>query len=110
MDSGASHHITNNSNNLVLAEIYVGKNNMIVGNGQEVEISHIGNSVLHLPHKKKKNLKLQNIIYSPHIKKNLLSVFALTPQNPVVLEFDSDLLFLKDKSTKKAYKGDLKMC
>lgn len=85
--SGASYHITNISNNLGTVKKYVGKNNLIVGNGQEVAISHVGNSILHLPNKHK--LKLKNIIYSPHIKKNLLSVFALTSQNPVVVEFDS---------------------
>lgn len=80
------------------AEKYVGKENLTVGNGQEVKISHIGTSSVQHP---SKTITLQNVIYSPEIKKNLLSVYAFTSQNKVV-EFDYDFFIVKDKSTKKA--------
>lgn len=44
LDSGASHHITINPNNLNPIEKYVGKEILTIGNGQEVKISHIGTS------------------------------------------------------------------
>lgn len=61
LDSGVSHHITNNSNTLSSAEKYAGKENLTVGNGQEVKISHICTSFIQLP---SKTLTLQEIIYS----------------------------------------------
>lgn len=99
VDSGARHHITNNSNNLTTGEKYEGKEHLIVGNREEVKISHVGSSLIHLP--SNKPLKIQNVIYSPSIKKNLLSVSALTSQNTVVVEFDSEFFFVKDKHTRR---------
>lgn len=47
VDSGASHHITNNLNNLQQAKRYTGKENLIVRNGDRL---HITLEVLLLPH------------------------------------------------------------
>lgn len=49
LDSGASHHITNNPNNLNSAEKFTGKENLTVGNGQGGKISHISTSYLKFP-------------------------------------------------------------
>lgn len=98
MDSGASHHIINNHSNLQQAEKCSGKANLIVGNGQKLHISHIGNSTIHHPFK---SIYLENIIYYTEIKKILLSISALTSQNNVVVEFDSENFIVKVKRTRR---------
>lgn len=45
-DSGLTNHITSDLNNLSLQSGYPGKDQVTVGNGQGLEISHIGSSLL----------------------------------------------------------------
>lgn len=99
--------ITNNPSNLNSTEKYVGKDNLTVGNGKEVKISHVSTSVMQLP---SKTLKPQNIIYSPHIKKNLLSVSILTSQkfcnSWMWLTF---LLWRTRLQRRQSFRGNLRM-
>lgn len=42
LDSGATHHLTNASQNLNDGKIYLGSNSLLVSNGQGLKITHTG--------------------------------------------------------------------
>nr|XP_016497964.1 PREDICTED: uncharacterized protein LOC107816742 [Nicotiana tabacum] len=46
MDSGVSTHMTNNSGNLSNLKPYNGNDKIIVGNGQELDITHVGKGII----------------------------------------------------------------
>ena len=46
LDSGATHHITSDLQNLSIHSDYVGNEDVIVGNGNGISISHTGSSVI----------------------------------------------------------------
>jgi hypothetical protein len=81
---------------------YHGKNSLIIGNGKQLEIIATCSSKL-------KSLNLHDILYVPNITKNLLSVSKLDADNNILVEFDKNCCFVKDKLTGKAIlKGILK--
>lgn len=67
-DFGATNHLTNNFNNLAVGTEYLGGNQMQVGNGTGLLISHCGytsfSSTNHVFH-------LKNLLHVPQITKNL---------------------------------------
>lgn len=69
---------------------------VVVGNGEELPISHVGNSALH---SSVGSLSLENVLCVPDIAKNLLSVSKLVNDNNVLIEFHADLCLVKDKTT-----------
>ena len=96
LDSGATHHVTNNAHNLTDPAIYQGPDQLHVGNGIGLVIHSTGSSSLisqSLP------LKLINILHVPDIRKNLLSVFRLTNDNSVFVEFHATYCVVKDEIT-----------
>ncbi|KAI4334853.1 hypothetical protein L6164_013562 [Bauhinia variegata] len=84
LDSGASHHITNDFGNLSLTSKYPGSDQLHVANGNTLPISHTGSATLHAPHS---SITLPNVLYVPHVKHNLLSVSQLCNENNVSVEF-----------------------
>ena len=69
-DTGATHHITSDLNNLNLQhEEYTGPEQVHVGNGQGLPIHHLGSSFINSPHA---TFLLKNILHVPSIQKNLL--------------------------------------
>ena len=97
MDSGASNHVTNDSNRLTNAGEYSGKEKLMVGNGSKLFIAHTG--IIHLPSLNRRILELKNVLHVPSIKKNLLSISQLTFDNSVFVEFHFNCCFVKDKKT-----------
>ncbi|CAA0815262.1 Unknown protein, partial [Striga hermonthica] len=85
-DSGATTNVTNELANLNMGSEYVGNNRLQMGNGAEVNISHIGNSFLRSPQSSKAFL-LRNLLHVPSITKNLLSVSSFASDNNVYFEF-----------------------
>ncbi|CAI8608406.1 unnamed protein product [Vicia faba] len=58
---------------------------------------------------KLKSLNLHDVLYMPSITKNLLSVSKLAVDNNILVEFDANYCFVKDKLTGKAIlRGTLK--
>ena len=97
-DSGATHHVTNDVHNLIDPAIYQGPDQLHVGNGIGLVIHSTGSSSLisqSLP------LKLVNILHVPDIQKNLLSVYRLTNDNSVFIEFHATYCVVKDEVTGK---------
>lgn len=105
-DSGASSHVTADYSNMVNPAECGGKRKVTVGNGSELQISHIGNASLAT---KNGVLNLKNVLCVPNIAKNLVSVSKLARDNNVFVEFYADSCLVKDISTGKVVmKGTLK--
>ena len=97
-DSGATHHVTNDAQNLVDPALYQGPDQLQVGNGAGLPISSTGSSSLI---SRSQTLKLVNILHVPAIRKNLLSVYRLTNDNAVFVEFHATYCVVKDEATGK---------
>ncbi|PON65103.1 hypothetical protein TorRG33x02_271610 [Trema orientale] len=95
MDSGATNHVINDSKNLNTKMDNNGLKKLIIGNGQGLDIHHIGHGLLYSSLKK---LYLKNILHVPSITKNLLSVVKLTSDNNVLIE----LFVVKDELGKSS--------
>ncbi|KAL2471126.1 Integrase [Abeliophyllum distichum] len=78
---------------------YSGKKKIMVGNGDKLNISCIGNSKI--PTLTDKPLVLNKLLHVPEIKTNLVSVSQLTADNCVFMEFHPDYCCVKDQSTRK---------
>lgn len=79
-----------------------GKNSLIVGSGEKLKIIATGSSKLN-------SLNLHDVLYVPNITKNLSSVSKLTAEHNILVEFDANCCFVKDKLTWKAIlRGTLK--
>lgn len=68
---------------------------LIVGNGQGLEITHIGCTYLY--NSLGNQLNLTNVLYVPKITKNLVSLSKLLLENHIIIEFISNYCFIKDK-------------
>lgn len=74
VDSGAMHHITSDLASLALHSQYTGSEEVLVGNGDGLQITHIGS--LSLPHSSG-TLSLNNVLRVHEIAKNLIWVCQL---------------------------------
>ncbi|CAA7051267.1 unnamed protein product [Microthlaspi erraticum] len=83
-DTGATHHITSDLANLSLHQPYNGGEEVLVGNGNSLPISHTGFASIPLL---AKTLSLNNVLCVPQITKNLISVYRLCNANKVSVEF-----------------------
>jgi len=106
MDIGASHHITQDLQQLTLAQPYPGSDQNLVGNGTGLNISHIGQTSINTS---KKQLCLKNVLHVPNIQTNLLSVSKLCKTNQCSVEFFPNYFVVKDlKSSQALLQGPLK--
>ncbi|PRQ43209.1 putative RNA-directed DNA polymerase [Rosa chinensis] len=90
-DSGASQHVTPDLSHLSEVTPYTGNAKLTVGNGNNLQIAHIGSSLMHTP---SASFKLTNVLHVPEITHNLLSVnrfvtdndcaFVLTPTGSMI--------------------------
>ena len=83
-----------------------GNESVIVGNGQELPVTHIGNGkLLTSSHQ----FRLDNILRVPTLASNLLSVHKLCLQNNVYCYFDATQFLIVDLPTGKVlYQGQSK--
>ncbi|KAL2475263.1 zinc finger protein [Abeliophyllum distichum] len=94
-DSGASHHVTTDKENVDEVKEYGWKKKMVVGNGTSLQIFHIGTKSFDV--KSDKTL----VLHVPKIKKNLISVSKLTTDNNVSVEFFPNGCVVNDLPTRK---------
>jgi hypothetical protein len=73
-----------------------GSGHIIVGNGASLPVTHTG--ALSVP-TTDAPLQLNNVLVCPSLAKNLVSVCALTRDNPVTVEFDAFGFSVKDLRT-----------
>lgn len=98
LNSGASHNVTNNLNQLQQVNKYISETKLTVVNRHAIPIKHT--SSITIP-TSSKPIYLKNVIHCPQIAKNLISISQLTTQNNHYVEFDSDFVSVKDKTTRK---------
>lgn len=102
-DSGATDHITNDLNNLSIQMNYHGRDQVAVGNGQGLQITHTGSSVLHTPFS---SFKFSKILHVPSITSNLLSVNRFTKDNDCLFIFDPNGFTIQDcQSGRTLFRG-----
>jgi hypothetical protein len=99
MDSGASLHMASNSGILsyVFSPNYSTPHNIIVSNGSLLLVTFTGHTYfLSIDH----SLYLYDVLVSPVIIKNLISVHHFTTDNPISVKFDPYGLSVKDLQTR----------
>jgi len=84
-DSGATSHMTSQPSSLlhVLLPRYPTPSSIVIGNGSLIPVTATGSTEL------ASNLRLNNVLVSPQIIKNLISVRQFTLDNNCSVEFDS---------------------
>lgn len=101
-DSGCNAHETADLKHFTTASDYSGDDQIGVGSGQSLPISHTGCGILQTS----SNLNLSNLLRVPHISSNLLSVHRLCVDNNCIIIFDSSSFHIQDKySGKTLYQG-----
>jgi histone deacetylase 1/2 len=101
IDTGATDHITGELEKLTTKDKYNGNEQIHTASGAGMDISHIGNTVVHTP--SNRNIHLKNVLYVPQAQKSLISVHCLVDDNSAFLELHHDCFFLKDLVTKKTF-------
>ena len=96
MDSGATHHLTSDLNNLALHQPYNGGEEVTIADGSGLPISHSGSALLPTP---TRSLALKDVLYVLDIQKNLISVYRMCNTNGVSVEFFPAHFQVKDLST-----------
>nr|XP_020186122.1 YLP motif-containing protein 1-like [Aegilops tauschii subsp. strangulata] len=97
MDNGATAHRFAHPANLFSFTPIATAHRIIVGDGSTLPITHVGHTSFpsnSMP------LSLSNILVSPHLIKNLISVRCFTRENPVTVEFDELGFCVKDTRTR----------
>ena len=103
-DTGTSDHIILDLAQLSLPQQPTAGETIIVGNGQELSVTHIGNGKLLTP---LHNFNLNNILRVLQIALNLLLVHKLCLKNNVFCYFDAHQFSIRDLPTRKVlYKNN----
>lgn len=97
MDTGASSHMTANPGKLCSLFNSSSTSHVLVGNGSCIPVKGSGIAQLSPSHP---NLSLSNVLLTPNIIKNLVSVRRFTTDNQVSVEFDPFGFSVKDLRTR----------
>ncbi|GAB2283786.1 hypothetical protein Dimus_039626 [Dionaea muscipula] len=95
-DTGASHHITSDLENLAIHSEYNDGAEVTVGNGNTASITHSGLATLNANNH---SFHLNNVLCAPTIQRNLISVSQFCAQNNTFIEFFPDSFLVKDLTT-----------
>ena len=93
---GASHHITFDFQNLFLHLEYGANEDIMIGDGKGIALTHVGSTTLNYPIT---NFSLNNVC-APLIKENLLFISQFCNQNNTSIEFFPDFFIVKDLTTR----------
>ncbi|GKA46706.1 ribonuclease H-like domain-containing protein [Tanacetum coccineum] len=96
MDTGANSHLNNSTTSLSIMLNSCMYSTVSVGDGHSIPVTNIGHSILPTP---LKSLRLNNVLITPHIVKNLIFVRQFVLDNDYTLEFDSFGFSVKDFMT-----------
>ena len=94
LDLASSHNITGDLSNLSIHSKYDGIDEVVLGDGSDLEVSHIGSLALHSPHR---TFTLRDTLCVLNLCKILISVHHLTKQNNVFVEFHPFYFLVNDK-------------
>jgi len=95
-NTGANQHITPDLATLTASEPYLDNDNLHVGDGKGLPISHLGHTKIYTLHH---SFTLSNVLHVPAITKPLLSVQKFCLDNNVYLEFHPRVFYVKDLNT-----------
>lgn len=90
MDTGVTHHLTSNVNQLQEEIPYTDCSFVMLGNGATIPITHSGDGVLSI---ESCDLNLHNLLCVLSLEKNLIFVRKFCQYNNVSLEFFPDSCF-----------------
>ncbi|KAL2906525.1 Retrovirus-related Pol polyprotein from transposon RE1 [Bienertia sinuspersici] len=96
MDTGATSHMTSSEGDLSSYFLLSNNNSIVVGNGSMIPIRGYGHASLSNTYP---ILTLKNVLYAPHLIKNLISVRKFTTDNMVSIEFEPFGFSVKDLRT-----------
>ena len=91
-DSAATDHVTSSLNHLSFPKPYTGQEQLTVGNGQNLPITHIGNSLIP---SSPSTIQLRNVLRVPSIASNLASVHKICYDNNCSCYFDANTLLIQ---------------
>jgi hypothetical protein len=97
LDTGANQHVTPDLATMTGFAPYLGNDHLHVGDGKDLSIYHIGDTMLH---SSKRTFTLSNVLHVPHITKPLLSVYKFYCDNNIYFEFHAFVFYVKDLTTK----------
>ena len=95
-DSGATHHVTTDLQNLAIHSPYDGPDEIMIGDGSGVPITHTGSTSLTTP---SHSFTLSNVLCVPTMKRNLISISQFCKSNNVSVEFLPNSFHVKDIQT-----------
>ena len=95
IDSGASHHITSDLQNLSIHSEYGGTDDVIIGDGNGISITHTDSTNLITENS---NFMLGNVLCAPSIHMNLIFVSQFCKHNCTSIEFFPTYFLVKDLS------------
>ncbi|GJY83301.1 ribonuclease H-like domain-containing protein [Tanacetum coccineum] len=97
-DTSASSHLNNLVNNLSENFNTCMYPSVSVGDGHSIPVTNTGHSILPTP---TRSLHLNNVLITPHIVKNLISVCQFVRDNNWTIKFDAFGFFVKDFLTRR---------
>ena len=95
-NSAAINHVTSSLNSLSFPQPYNGQDQVIVGNDQNLSITHIGN--VQFP-TQTSSFHLKNVLRVPSIASNLASIHKICHDNKCWCYFDENLLSIQALAT-----------
>lgn len=98
LDTGASSHLTSDAGNLNSRFNSSFIQSVIVGDGSLIPVTQMGHSQIANPYRP---LYLRNVLVTPNIIKNLISVRQFTKDNKCSIEFDPYGFSIKDLKTRQ---------
>ncbi|GJU44111.1 ribonuclease H-like domain-containing protein [Tanacetum coccineum] len=98
MDIGASSHLNSNATNLSTLFNSCMYPSVLVGDGKSIPVTNTGHSTLPTPYRP---LHLNNVLITPNIVKNLISVRQFVRDNKCTIEFDEFGFSVKDYWTRQ---------
>jgi hypothetical protein len=83
---------------LAIRERYKGKDQIHDADGSDMEIDHIGYSIVNIPNGQ---LALNNVLHVPKAYKNLVSVYRLTKDNSIFFKIHHGFFLIKDHVSRR---------
>ncbi|GKA66081.1 ribonuclease H-like domain-containing protein [Tanacetum coccineum] len=98
MDTEATSHLSSHTGNLQTSFLNRNFHSVIVGNGSSISATHYGH--VQIPNSYR-TLHLENVIVTPNIIKNLVSVRKFTTDNKCFIDFDPYGFIIRDYHTRQ---------
>ncbi|GJU66123.1 retrovirus-related pol polyprotein from transposon TNT 1-94 [Tanacetum coccineum] len=98
MDTGATSHLSSHTGNLHTSSLNRNFHSIIVENGSSIPVTHSGHVQIPNPYRP---LHLRNVLVTPNIIKNLVSVRKFTTDNKCSIDFDPYGFTVRDYHTRQ---------